>query len=89
MPNENSSILQVHARSRNRTHYNGPALVITSRNEYGPFDILPQHANFITVVVKYIKIKKPNNEWETLKIEKGVLKVVENTVDIYLEITSS
>ncbi|MCA9389948.1 hypothetical protein KC571_00940 [candidate division WWE3 bacterium] len=87
MPSPNSTdLLKVHVRNRSRTLFEGDAVSVTSLNNTGVFDVLAQHANFITLINKYITIKKPDLKIETIEIEKGVLRVIENKVDIYLEI---
>ncbi len=79
-------LLRVFVRSRNRTFFEGPALAITSNNERGIFDILPFHANFISLINDYIEISLPNGDKQRIDIDKGLLRVTDDTVDVYLEI---
>lgn len=59
---------------------------ITSNNSKGTFDILPQHANFITTIKDFVILHKKQNEKQHIKVERGILKVRENKVQIYLGI---
>lgn len=72
-------------KNRNKVFYNGEALYVTSENDKGRFDILPKHANFISIVKDYIIYKKINGEEEKLDIKTGVLKNTSNSIIIYLE----
>lgn len=47
-----NNILTVKILSPTQTIYDGPAFSVSSFNSMGRFDILPMHANFITMVQK-------------------------------------
>jgi len=79
-----ASSLTVHIKDRDGTFFQGEAHALSSWDEKGVFDILPEHENFICLVHKFITIHLPNQSLKTLQIERGVLKVQENTVEIYL-----
>ncbi len=59
---------------------------VSSFNERGPFDILPLHENFISVVKDKIILHKKDGSAKEMAIERGVLKISENNVSIYLGI---
>ncbi len=66
------------------------AISVSSKNIQGPFDILPQHANFITLIeespiVVRITGKKP----VAFKFPLSILLVRENQVDIYTYVQPS
>lgn len=81
---EKTPLLRVNIRSRNKTFYNGPAYSVTSINEIGNFDVLPQHANFVTLVMKSIVVDKGLNTEIEIPIDKGVLYVQNDAVDGYI-----
>lgn len=56
---------------------------VSSFNDVGPFDILPMHENFISLIKDRIVIHDKNEQKE-MKIEGGLLKASKNKVDIYL-----
>lgn len=68
------------------------AYSISSQNAVGPFDILPYHANFITVVENqpiFVRPARPagghtlGNKPLTFKFPVAVISVSENRVNIY------
>ena len=59
---------------------------LSSKNEKGLFDILDQHAHFISIVKEKILIRYPDGRQEEVAIDQGVLKVRENQIDVYLGI---
>ena len=77
--------LEVTVRSRDKNYFTGRALSISSQNAKGPFDILPMHANFITLLTSNVNIKKETGEEQIVKIEKGVLRVMSGKVDVFVE----
>lgn len=61
--------LTVKILSPTQTIYDGEALSISSANSLGKFDILPYHANFITLVQNtsiVLRVKKKEAEQESL-----------------------
>ncbi len=87
MPN---LILHVRIMSPQELIHNADAESVSSKNLSGAFDILPQHANFITIVEKvpiYIRIKGQ----KALKFDfpMAVIMTTENKVDIYTYIQPS
>lgn len=78
--------LQVKIRSKSKVYYDGPAYAVSSTNDIGPFDILNQHANFVTVVKDVITVHKNMQNKEEFKIERGILRVRENVVEVFVGI---
>lgn len=60
---------------------------VTSFNEKGVFDVLPEHANFISIIKDNLTIHKKGGEKKEIKINQGILKVYENEINIYLDIS--
>lgn len=87
---ENNEVkyLTVYIRSRVKRYFKGTASSVSSVNETGEFDILPYHANFITLVSKYILIDKDLPSEKKYEINTAVLSVLENKVDVYVDIGS-
>lgn len=63
-----------------------PATVVSSKNEVGKFDILPQHINFITLIFDSIVIRTPEKKEIKYQFQKGVLEVNKNIVNVFLGI---
>ena len=76
-------------KNRDGIIYSGEVLSITSYNDRGKFDILSRHANFISLINKEIIIRFLNNEEKKMEIDNGVIRVIDNKIDIYLGIGKS
>ncbi|MDP2671059.1 MAG: hypothetical protein Q8P13_01190 [bacterium] len=66
--------------------YSGQALAVSSENSLGKFDILPQHANFVTQINKQLTIHTLDKKETKYEFNRGVLEVSENIVRIFLGI---
>ncbi len=57
---------------------------VSSKNLQGNFDILPQHANFITLTENSpIIVRVPNQKPLTFKFPLAIIITTENKVNIY------
>ncbi len=65
--------------------FEGRVRSLSSFNEKGRFDILPQHANFISLIHKSLFIR-PEDQDKTLKIDfdTALLRVKENRIEVYI-----
>lgn len=76
--------LQVKVISPADTLFVGPAKSISSVNSSGKFDILPEHANFITFIKnESIMILKQDSEKLTFKFPMAIICNLNNEVTIY------
>lgn len=67
--------------------FSGDAKSLSSVNEKGPFDILPFHANFFSIIKEKITFVDDKNKTQEIKVaENGILRVMENKVIIFLGI---
>lgn len=78
-----SNNLKVSVKNRKKTFIQDEAFSVTSYNQKGIFDILPFHANFITLVNKLLTVKTSTKEY-LLQFTEGVLLVQNDTVNIYI-----
>lgn len=76
--------LFVTIRNREKVVFQGEAKALTSLNEAGPFDVLPEHENFISIIKNTLILHKAGGGREELKIDGGVIKVFNNKVEVYL-----
>jgi F0F1-type ATP synthase epsilon subunit len=77
--------LQVKVWSPFHAYYDGIARSISGINSTGPFDILPQHHNFITLLNKCDLVLQTKEGEVKIRISGGIMQVHRNTVTVYLE----
>lgn len=81
---QNNQKLNVIVKNPDGIVFNGEVFAITSNNTKGLFDVLPFHSNFVSIInTNLILYETPNNPRE-IKIESGVMKVTDNSVEIFL-----
>jgi F-type H+-transporting ATPase subunit epsilon len=78
--------LKVSIKTKDKTLFTGVVSTVSSKNEDGVFDVLPLHTNFITLVFEYIILDKGLAAEKKFDIDKGILYVLSNRVDIYVGI---
>jgi len=64
--------------------FRGEAEAVSSQNNLGKFDILPEHTNFITLIFGDLTIHTPDKKKITYQFERGVLETSENKVKVFL-----
>lgn len=66
--------------------FQGKALAVSSINSEGKFDILPEHANFITLIENQaIQVIKDNREPLSFNFHQAIIYNESNKVSIYAE----
>lgn len=80
------SIFNLKVVSREGVIYEGEAKSITSYNELGIFDVLAQHANFISLINTGLTIRDLKNITKEIKFDNALMKVSMNNVEIYVGI---
>ncbi len=69
-----------------KTIFEGEVQSVSSVNSAGPFDILAEHANFITLVEdKDIKIIKADKQLLTFKFAEAIIFNADSKVAIYAD----
>lgn len=68
------------------TIFKGGVKAVSSINETGPFDLLPFHANFVTVIKQRLVIEPSRGRSQEIKVSRGVLYCYNNNVTVYLGI---
>jgi len=79
-----TAALAVTVRNRDTLLFEGKALAVSSYDAAGPFDVLPRHTNFISVLKNMLTIVTENGRRIHLPVERGVLKVSSNRVEVYI-----
>lgn len=84
VPDPGNRTISLVIKNKEGVLFEGMARALTSYNERGIFDVLPLHENFISVVRDFIRIYKTDGKVSDMKISTGVLKVLQNKVNIYV-----
>jgi F0F1-type ATP synthase epsilon subunit len=84
--NRNGNRLFVRIRDINTITFEGYVKALSSINDRGLFDILPYHTNFISIIKEKIIIHKEDGSHQEIPIDAGVLKQLNNTVQVFLGI---
>lgn len=66
--------------------WEGEAASVSSVNSQGPFDILPYHANFITVIENQPIIVRTSDNEESFRFDHAIIYVHSNYVRVYTNI---
>lgn len=78
------NVLQVIVRNPDKVIFNGIAQAVSSRNEVGPFDVLPQHENFISLISGKITIWLEKHQKQEIENGSAIMKAKSNKVSIFL-----
>ena len=84
---EEKNTIYVIIRNRDKILIQEHCKTFTSTNEKGRFDILPEHANFISVINSFIILHKMDMTSSEIKINQGVMEVKNNIVYVFLDVT--
>lgn len=79
-------LIKTVVRDTENVLYEGYVERITSFNEIGQFDVYPMHANFISILTKQVTLYHNKEKVKELEIEKAVMKVKQDVVQIFLGI---
>ena len=79
--------LHVKVYSPFRTYYDDTAGSLSAVSQTGPFDILPQHHNFICLLEPCdVQVVTASGDKRTIKIAGGILHVRSNRATIMLDV---
>jgi F0F1-type ATP synthase epsilon subunit len=81
--------LTLTVKNRDGIIFSGDIVSMTSYNDKGKFDILSRHANFISLIKNEIEYRLPGSTANKIEIDNGILRVIDNKIDIYLGIGRS
>jgi F0F1-type ATP synthase epsilon subunit len=71
-----------------QTYFEGQALSLSGVNDTGPFDILPHHKNFMSLLkpATPIVVRAPGKEDFKMEISRGVMHVSTDKVTVFLDV---
>jgi F-type H+-transporting ATPase subunit epsilon len=70
-----------------KIYFDGPATSVTAVNRVGPFDVLPNHHNFISLLQpSNIVVRTSGKDDFTMKVSRGVIHVKADEVKVFLDV---
>jgi len=70
-----------------RTYFEGDALSVSAENDTGPFDVLPKHKSFMSILKPCeIVVRAPNQPDFKMPIEQGVMHVKADRATVFLDV---
>ena len=79
--------MKVRVYSPFRTYYDGPVFSVSAENATGPFDILPKHHNFISLLLPCDLILRTVSKGDQkFNISSGIMHVKADQVIIFLDV---
>ena len=85
-PASNGKTMHVKVYAPFKTYFDGEAVSVSAVNDTGPFDILPRHHNFMTLVNQCDIVIRTETSEEKVPINRGVMHVKADKVDIFLDV---
>ncbi len=83
-PSTDKAILNVIARAPFHIYYEGPARTVSASNRVGQFDILPEHADFFSILEPGEVIIDTGADPITFAIHSGIVAVRDNEVMLFV-----
>ncbi len=80
--------LKVKVASPYQVYFDEPALSISGVNKTGPFDVLPGHHNFITLLQPCELVIRVNNndQQKIIRINGGLMHVKADMASVFLDV---
>lgn len=84
----NTSEEKIHVIVRNRMKvvFDEDVKSLTSKNDTGIFDILPEHSNFISLIISPLVLRKLNGQKQEISFSTGLIIVKNNTIHCYIDL---
>jgi F0F1-type ATP synthase epsilon subunit len=83
---QDTTKLNVIARAPFNIYYEGPAEAVTATNKVGTFDVLPEHADFFSILKPCDIIIETANNPISFSISNGIITVRDNEVMLFVNI---
>jgi F0F1-type ATP synthase epsilon subunit len=85
-PTSEKPTMSVKVYSPYKVYFDQPAYSISGMNGTGPFDILPHHHNFITLLLACELVLQTETGQIKIKIGGGVMHVKADQVTVFLDV---
>jgi len=80
-------VMAVKVHSPFHDYYDGPAFSVSAENATGPFDILPKHHNFISLLLPCdLVVRTVEKGDQKIKISGGIMHVKADELIVFLDV---
>ena len=69
-----------------RTYFDDLADSVSAVNQTGPFDVLPKHHNFITLLIPCEVVVRDHDTEKRIQITRGIMHVKKDDVTVFLDV---
>jgi F0F1-type ATP synthase epsilon subunit len=81
---ETKPTIKVEVRSRQGLVFSGDLVAVSSFNLTGPFDVLAEHTNFVSMIKKKLVLHRSDGRSEEINVDNGVIIVENNSVKVFI-----
>ncbi len=81
-----ATMIKVSVKNMDEVLFEGEVDRVSSYNEVGTFDVLPLHANFISMIKQEVTLFLHHQKIKEIKIDQAIMKVKKDAVHIFLGI---
>lgn len=85
-PHTDNPYLSVKIYSPFRVYFEGQAKSVSAESRTGPFDILPHHHHFITLLLPCNVIVRTEHGDQTIHIQGGMMHVKSDEITVFLDV---
>lgn len=78
--------LHITIYTREGTMLDSDVVNVSSFNDQGPFDVLKQHARFISIIKNRLMVRFASGATNSIPVDNGIMRVRENKIEVYLGI---
>jgi F0F1-type ATP synthase epsilon subunit len=78
--------LRIKVYSPFKVYYDGEANSISAENDTGPFDILPRHHRFMTLLNPCDIVIRTKEKEQHIRITRGIMHVRQDQVTVFLDV---
>jgi hypothetical protein len=69
-----------------KVYFDGDAKSLSAENKTGPFDILPRHHNFMTLLDACELVIRTASDEQKIRISRGIMHVKANQITVFLDV---
>lgn len=69
-----------------KVYFDDQAVSISAENATGPFDILPGHHNFMTLLSPCDIVIRTDNRKEKITVQRGIMHVKKDRIVVFLDV---